>query len=657
VASRSHRMTILNPVRGEDDRRFPNTGYLGPNTINVYPDHRGWLRGYRGNQALLSPEPAAWAGKNIVEAQVFVNRLGVKRRVFITDDWGAWSLDDQVPNLLFQFTDKVRMVQFQDLVIFLSKTQAPRKWDGIEAVTYLGVREIPQAPTVRVAGVAHNQWAKYFRKYISWGINNESEPMANAYVPSCATQDRNPIEDDQLQRMYDWAISFYNTRGQIGRRSKATTFVVAAAGDILLDRSQWTPAWDRNNYNFLYPIVEWATDFEQEDIAGVIVWRTINQFVAEEAGLLQLAYAFPLPLTRVTDRKADGALTVAYDEGSGYPGPQGLIATTFRDNVLIAGDPENPRIVRWCTGGFPEDWPILNAYQAQDEITALVSLSKSVVVVTRSSIETIALNDAGIFVRARVEATKGSIYGETLIQYKDNVVGIWNSGFGVFDGFTFKQMNNTTGHLIDEIEPDSGAFSWVHDSMLFIRTQTRGRGPQILVYHFAFNAWFRLDGDNVFCAWIEDDDVFVGAADTLRAFNKSATGSGVIEFRLGGFEEGGRDLSWMSKEILRLFFYFGSTGNWNYTVNMHGDERYSRDPFFSGKILAADKDDTFWDDARALWDSVFARWDAPSFKWRSLEVGYGGANFESASISITWTGDISLGGLAMEYRKQELSGR
>ena len=655
MTSARRRVTILNPLKGEDGRRFPTRGYLGPNTINVLPDNRGYLCGFTGNHAVIAP-PAAWAGLRVVEATSFRNRLGVVRRVFVTDDWQVWSLEGFTPVLLRQFAGKVKLETFQDLVIFLSITEAPRKWDGVEGVTFLGVREIPAAPTVRVAGGTNNMWDSYFRRSHTWGISNETEPFADAYVPWGPLQDRNSDRDAQQDRSFEWSISFYNTRGQRGRRGPATQFVVEKAEDVLLNRNLFdVVTWQQSQYNFLWPIVEWLPVFEQEDIAGAIVWRTVNQGVAEEAGLFQLAYIIPLPCTRITDTKADGALATAYDDSSGWPGPQGLISAVYKGVVLIAGDPEDRRIVRYCVAGTPEDWPISNSYMASDDVTAMISLSKSVVIVTKSTIETLQQTDTGVFVVSRIERSVGSLYGGTIVGYKDNAVGFWSSGFGVFDGFTFKQLTNTLGHVTEELEVDPDSFSWISpEGMLMVASQTRGFGRQILAYHFGFNSWFRLAADSVYCAWTEDDQVYVGGDAQIRAFNRSNTGSGVIELRVGGLEEDTRDLSWFSKTLGRLFFNFGAVGNFDYTIKAWADGDYARDPFFEGVVASASPEDTKVDDASFLWDED-ARWSGPRFVWKSVTVGFGNKSWQDLTIAIEWAGEIILAGVAAEVNYSDVS--
>ena len=659
MTSRTRRVTVLSPLKGEDARRFPQRGYLGPNTLNVFPDNRGFLQGYTGNHAVLAPEPAVWSGLKILEAQTFRNRLGVACRVFVTDDWQAWSLEGITPRPIFQFSGKVKLEVTQDLILFLSATEPPRKWDGVEGVTFLGVREVPPPPTIRVAGGTNQMWSNYFRRGNTWGINNmgiSPNSLMDAYFPPCPLQDRNAGTIDQLDRSFEWSLSYYNTRGQVGRRGTASRFVMEAGGQMDLNRETWDPTWTAGRWNLLWPIVEWNPHVDQEDIAGVIVWRTINQNVAEESGLLQVAYDVPLPCSRVTDTKADGAMTGAYDDILGWPAPQGLISAVHKGVVLIAGDPEDLRMVRYCLADHPEDWPILNAYRASDDVTAVLSLTKAVVIVTKSSIETVSMSDSGTFIQQRVEATKGSVFGNTLVVYKDNVVGIWNSGFGIFDGFTFKQLNNTLGFLTEEIEIDPDAFAWVSpDGMYFTHTQTRGRSAEMLAYHFSFNSWFRLSGDNIYCQWAEDDQVYFGGNGQIRAFNTSKDGgSGQIEFRLGGMEEDSPALSWFSKTLGRVFLNFGAMGSWNYVVEAYADEQYAKDPFFSGVIRSAKDGDTILDDPAFLWDGD-ARWDAPKFNWYSVSAGSGSRSFNDLTIVITWSGNIMLAGLATEIAYSEVT--
>jgi len=634
----------------------------------VYPDNRGFLRGYKGDQPVIEIDldppgldgPAEWDGLDIVDAAVFMNRFGVKVRTFITSDWQAWRMAGARPVKLHTFNGRVKMLQFQDIVIFMSNTQPPRKWDGVEGCTTLGVSDVPRAPEVRLALGGHGMWGEYFRQGHTWGINDlvsQESPEDNPnpqYTPHGPCQDRDPITDNQMDKMFEWAVSYYNTRGQVGRRSAPTSLQISRSGDVDADRRAFDGV-DGRRWNFAWPIVEWLPDYVEPDIAGVVVWRTTNEAVAETVGLFQVAYVLPLPLTRITDTKPDGALGLAYDDTKGEPGPSGTIACVYKDTVFIAGDTENNRVVRYCTAGTPEDWPVLNAYQASDEITAILPLSKSVIIVTKSSIETIIGVDGGLYALSRVEETKGSIFGQTLAVYKDNVIGFFNSGFGIFDGFTFKQLNNTLGHLADEIDVDLDAFTWVSpDGMFFVNTLTRGVGRQTLVFHFAFNSWFRLDQSGRFCVWTEDDQVYLGGSGNIVAYNCAESGGGTIEFIIGGLEEDAPALSWFNKSLGRVFLNLESIGSWNYTVSAWADEDLAKPPFFTGVIKASQDGDTLFDDDRYLWDEG-AHWTGPRFNWRALQCGTGANSWHNLRLQIDWTGDIKIAGLAMELTYSDAS--
>ena len=662
MTSIKRRVTVLNPLQGEGDRKFPARGTVGPNTSNVIPDNRGYLKGYTGNVRMLPADlappglngPVEWASLNIVQAMKFENRNGVVKRVFITSDWQAWTLRGNRPILIHTFLGRVKLLQFQDIVIFMSKTEPPRKWDGVEAVTYLGVREVPRAPEIRLATANFLSWGRYFRRRSTWGMDNTDVEGTglDVYTAPCPLQDRNRDPDAQHDNSFEWRVAYYNTRGQIGRASSPTTMVIPAMGDpndyeaVEFPTSDVTELRADGNY-LVWPIVEWLPPSEQEDIAGAVLYRTINQLNVEEAGLFQIHSILPLPCSHVTDTRADGSLLTVHLESDGYPGPQGAIGATYKDVVLIAGDSETPRTVRYCVAGTPENWPQLNAYNARDVITAILPLSKSVVIVTKSSIETLVQIETGAFVLARVEETKGSIFGNTMSVYKDNVIGFFNSGFGIFDGFTHKQLNNTLGYLSDEIDVDDDAFSWVSpDGLFFVATQTRGRGQQILVYHFAFNAWFRLDATPVYSVWIENDQVLFGGSENITAFNKAAAGSGSIELILGGLEEDALALSWFRKSIGRIFMHFQSMGDFTYQIKAYKDEDLAGDPYMTGSISAMNASDTIIEDD--LWDEDCAEWNGPRFNWHTLETACGNAQFNSLRFVIDWTGDISLSGFAFE---------
>lgn len=629
----------LRLLGGETDVRVGPAGRITSNSHGWLPDNRGFLRTYTGLQRILLPQkggtgPLEWAGKWVKGRAEFVDQWGRQRQVLVVGD-GIYTLDGIDPTLIFTYPTpgRVELIVHQNHVIFLNPHHPPVKWDG-EALTWLGVRDIPQAPRIRKTQLDSSDI--YFSSYDSWGAS------ALNYRPPVGPQHDDSLE--QETRGWWWKLAFMNSRGQVGRWGAASFEYLESTGGTVPDRRWLTVEWQRPS--------DAGPANLGSDITYAVLARTGNTWTDPEAGAFFIQDIYPITQNHSTDNHSDAALADAITEDN-FPPVNASFGCVYKDIVLISGNLDDPYGVWHSKPGFMEAWPELNYYKARDVVTAVLPLSDRVVIVTESGIEVIVLTDTGNFALFRKEDGKGSVYGRSLVVYKDSIFGIWNSGYGIFDGFAFKGQVDVYGELFDYIDPrmtlqgvlDRHGNYWC---LAGYRSDDTGSGAShVIHYSFAFNAWFRVKETGISSLWIDGDDIVVGGDGNIYIFDGGGYDGwstrppfdAVLEVAPTGLEADDRRAGIFHKSLVDLYALVSSTCNADYKVEVFADEdlveavargympaRLSKPGFKEVNL------DSLWD--VAVLDEG-AAWDAPRSIWSKVVRWNNVAQFYSARIRLT----------------------
>lgn len=662
------RRVQLNVFGGESAHQNAAIGRVTSRTVGWVPNQEGKLTTWRGVKQVLAGTngPALWANQYMRNAKFFTDVFGRRRLVAHVDD-AIYAVDGNDVVKLFEYppdidTDDgghhVSFVEHQNHVIILHPNFPPLKWGGDEPVSWLGVRDIPTQPDVHAA----RTWGRYFQYLQTWGIQTAN------YKPPVFLQ-----HDDATgpaSRAWKYKAAFMNSRGQIGRWGASSYIELAPTSGNQLFR--------------MYPIVEWTRPTDQgpdfrtpqqtgaptgngTDITHVVIARTGDVIADPDAGIFLVQGVYPYTMNHVTDGTPDAGLSLSIEEDN-FPPQNASFGCVFKDTLLISGNLADPYGVWWSKPGFMESFPPLNYYKAIAKVTAVIPLSDRVVIVTEESIEVLRQADSGFFGRFRVESRKGSKYGNSIIEYKGSLFGIFDGGFGVFDGFSFKGMADEYGELFDFISMaqadrirghiDTSGRYWL--TVNYADSDDASGNGLVFMYDFTFNAWFRVS-ETATCIFEEAGELYFGALDNFYLVDAGTGGADVhvLEFAATFMERQNPQFGLIHKKVNNVYLRIASTGDYTGTVKLFADEMLES-PVAEGTFdtnlgrpgLTDAKTDSVWGVAALDAD---AQWDSPRVGWQKVKLKEP-VDFYSlrVQVSIPAKSYAEISGIAMDLHLEDV---
>tara|TARA_R110002110_G_scaffold40266_2_gene128920 strand:- start:28276 stop:30318 length:2043 start_codon:yes stop_codon:yes gene_type:complete len=429
---------------------------FGPETYNVYPDDEGYLVNYPGKSDYFyrpAGDPPANLGvppstsTKITRLITFRDRYNQEHIVFVQGATLCVVVDNGF-ELLYTFVGIDYSGRYfpelfihEGLLVVLNFGDPPLLWDGYKKVHPLGVHETPMSPDVRVQyspGSTHATDYGYWQWYTSWwpGVRPQSSPAANKDADSAA-----------IKGVYQCRVQFidqYGNRGRPGPASRLWT--------IKPKITVTAPSAGAANFEAVqYACIDWSPPKVEDHIYGVEIGRTANLHVDDPQGgrgAYDLFYTekvqdanYP---TRFVHQISDTMLMAGSTiDLTVLPPSQCSIGASWAGRILIAGL-ENPAEVRWSDSGKFGQFRAIQSHMAKDHITAIVPVEggpqtrqySRVIIVTRSTVET--LYDAGSAVGLlNQNFAVGSRYGRSIVSVDGGVFGLWNRGFGLYNGETF----------------------------------------------------------------------------------------------------------------------------------------------------------------------------------------------------------------------------
>jgi len=660
------RIVQLNVFGGESEHVNATPGRITSRSMGWYPDNRGYLKTYMGGKKVLPPGnatpgedgndgPIAWEDKKVTNGITFTDTLGRRRTVVAVEDT-IFSVDGVAATKLFAYPDDVDVdggvhqiffIEHQSNVLIFNPGFPPMKWGGDEPMSWLGVRDIPVQPEFHTS----ETWLKYFESYDTWGMDTAS------YYPPVFLQDDST--DPEVTRAWKWKCAFVNSRGQVGRWGPATYAELTGTANAYQQR--------------VHSIVEWRRPTDQgptldgTDITHVVLARTTDLIPDPDAASYLVQGIYPYTQNRVQDQVGDAGLGLAIEEDN-YPPVSAAFACIYKGRVVISGNREDPNGVWWSKPGFMESYPQLNYYRATNPVTSVLALSDRVVVVTTDSIEVLRLEDSGLFGLFRVESGKGSNFGQTLVVHKGAVFGVFNSGFGIFDGFAYKGMTDEYGELFDLMSRPGGdrVKAFVGPDNKYWACVPYFDAPYlgyVLCYDFSLNGWFRIRDTNVYCMWEEQDEIYSGGTSNFHLFDYG-TGSAdkhVLEFASTGLERQNPQFGLLHKEVMSLYFRMLSNGDYQHIIRVYSDERLitevsggTLDSRLSKPLMSDVNKDSVWDESELDND---AQWDAPRHGWQKVELD-SPVEFYSlrVQVEVAEQAYAEISGVAMDVAIEEIQG-
>lgn len=674
------RRVQINLFRGESAHQTPAVGRITSRSEGWIPHPEGFLKTYKSGKRVLPGEdltpgqpgnngPIQWDDKYVRSGKFFTDTLG-RRRLVTQVGRSLFSVDGNDVTELFKYPanvsfddglNHVYFIEHQNHIIFLHPDFPPLKWGGDEPVSWLGVREIPSNPEVHVC----KPWGKYFESRQSWGI------ITTNYMPPVFVQHDDATEPHS--RGFKYVVAYMNSRGQIGRWSESTYAEITPSSGISTSRQ--------------HPVIEWRRPKEQgpgwelpqyagsgtgngTDITHVVLARTNNTIADREAGLFMVLGVFPYTMNRTTDQTADAGLSLSI-EIDNYPPVNASFGCEYKDTLIISGNKKDPYGVWYSKPGFMEAFPPTNYYKAQAPVTAVVPLSDRVCVITKSGIEVLRQTDTGAFGRFRIEARKGSQFGRSIVEYKGSLFGIFDGGFGIFDGFSYKGMADEYGELFDFISNSNAdrirahvdtsgrywvSLDWADYETTALPGEFAGTGL-CLVYDFTLNGWFRVE-EAVTCIFEEDGELYFGGRDNFRLADAGDMPAGYKELEIAPtfLSDENPQFALLHKRVQNLYLRISSTGNYTAYVDVYVDELLA-EPAATGTIetrlcspsMTDQSPDSTWGEAILDED---ATWDAPRYGWVKVRLNEP-VDFYSIRVMVRTPGYMEISGIAMDLHIEQ----
>lgn len=357
---------------------------------------------------------------------------------------------------------------------------------------------------------------------------------------------------------------------------------------------------------------------------------------------------------RYTDTRSDATLGNAIDE-NGYPPNNCGLGCSFKGYLVLSGDRDNPTIVYYSQPGKMEAFPPINAYQARDDVVSVLAMSDRVCIVTKTTVEVVTIDTNGFMALLRKEESQGSKYGRSLVVSKDNVFGIWDKGYGAFNGFEFSGIPDSFGDLFSYIDEDKAdRINAIIDSegdywcvvphsqaSAIVDPGEQHRVKNMLLhYNTKTNSWFRVD-DDIGCMIDSGGDLFCGGPGGVYMFDAGdSPPESYLELARMSLEDEDPRSAVFYKTINEIYIYSGSTvGGQN---DMAGVEVYREEnlvtPEFTAEFcIVGEKDflshssiDPIWNNSN--WGDDDSAFVSPRFRWYSTDAFSSSVRFNSARL-------------------------
>lgn len=432
-----------------DDQQVPALE-LGEGSVNFYPDEEGYLVNYPGRTdwflrgvdlpSYRGSPPST--GTDITRIITFRDVRGKEHIVFVR---GA-TLCETVGNgfkVLHTFlgTD-YNGKYFPDLFIHESKLiivnwgDPVLMWDGIEGVHPLGVQETPVPPepkegpapfTEETAAQGHGPW-----KYRTWwwpGLKPGSGP-SDCYGANGSTR---------VWGLYELVVQFFDKYGNHGRVSPPSRIIEVKPTIEITSNNEAPiyysddPVWNSSHYL----TVDWYPPLTEAHIVGVRVGRTLNLNMdggAGERGVYFSEYiAEDVTSGRATLRSTDGTLAGFTPIDVTVHGPtQATGGCSGLGRIFLWGH-EDPYILTWSDLALFGQFRGTNEYRAHDHVKRGIMLGDRMVVISRSSTEVLWDSSVSMAILEQ-DFANGSLHGRSFVDVGGAIFGLWNRGFGFFDG-------------------------------------------------------------------------------------------------------------------------------------------------------------------------------------------------------------------------------
>lgn len=488
---------------GASDRLLGKSAELGQGTLNLilHPTFGG-LVNYAGKDdvfirivepVITVPTPPS-DDYPITRVLAFRDSLSKEHLVFVQDG----KLYERIGNgfkLLYTFVGRREgelcfptLFVHESKLIFVLPGDPPMLWDGYVKPHPLGVTEIPIPPEVRATdppGQANLATGGMWAWANIWWTQT---------IPLNGPAKQQNADGDKIHGLYQTVLQYKDRFGNHGRVSPANPPALCPAVDDSL-------GWDRMKWL----VARWARPELDEHVTGVVIGRSLNlhkDAISAELGKWTRFYTEhevdnPVEQAFVHQLTDTSLLTAGVMDQEVGPPRQASIGWSWGGMVFLAGHTEDEAIFTWS------DFTLSGQFRASQErrcpygVKAGLPLQDRTVVITAGSTEVFYVDKNSKLALLEQYHGHGSKWGRTFVSHGGLVFGLWNQGWGSFDGT--KHEYYPAPYWLKSVYVDSRpemVSATVHGEwyLLTARIGSSSDGNnRLLKFHIPTRSWFECE--------------------------------------------------------------------------------------------------------------------------------------------------------------------
>lgn len=480
----------------------PNTSLsLGEGSVNFYPDslHEGYLVSYAGRKDffrrgpeikdLVGTPPAL--GTVISRLAVFRDYLGQEHIVCVRGAAVCVVYGNSLRTLVTLTGRNVDGVYYPDLLVHQGKLVIANHgdvvyvWNGVDLVHPLGVTEVPAPPSLIESPVAAGDIVVGTGAWWAWcpWWWTQVEPLSGPALNL-------DTDGNALWGFYEVVVQYGDDYGNWGVPSPASVVVAVKP-------TYQVGGVDQHHY--LYG--DWTPPRVDTHITAVRLARTLNQNPLGGSGVrgvYHVEYVYTgTTLSRFVCQTTDAVLAAGelVDLTAGPPPSCGRL-DTWRGRVVAwdGPDPNTLYVMDYGSGGTHRPG---QDYQARDRVIQGISLGDRYVVITRSTTDVLYDDGSGLgWAVLEQHPNAGSLYGRSFVHVDGAIFGLWNAGFGYYDGSKWEFVSTPYWLQDNYLDPQFAIYAAVMYGRKYRVSVRLGgtteRNNYILEYDFDTRGWYLL---------------------------------------------------------------------------------------------------------------------------------------------------------------------
>jgi hypothetical protein len=492
------KQNVLIPLSGLSQDAESNGSTLGEDTVNFYPDGEGYLVNYPGRVPYFRSDLFSKSATSIESAgsvahaqdvyttrptgeftriTIYRDSSGQQHIVFVVDNTLCVA-EGNGYRTLYKFSGvKHEGRSYPDIFVHENRLVVANLgdpvvvWDGFRDVVPLGVTEIPNPPQVSVSGVPwytdvgdynvndyttiqqHSSYHPSFSdgwkadRYGYWGNPAIWYSGPIDYEPGGTYHGLGGDESQSFEfpgnwnnTKWSWKVRYFDRNGNLGPASAASKVVTIPKNKKLVgDKTSSLADFDGKHFATVF----WDPPRNDWHIAGAILYKTLD--LHEDKANSQNVYYQEyvqnnVSCSRHTSIAGDSTLANAPLMDGDVTGPPSTDLGASWGNRIIMRDPMRKEVMLYSDSGQPGQFRSSNVYKARDTIEALLPMGDRLLIVTNSTSEVLYYTNDGFIAHLETHENKGSHYGRSFASFGDNIFGLFNDGFFLFNGQKFVEV-------------------------------------------------------------------------------------------------------------------------------------------------------------------------------------------------------------------------